>query len=182
MASGLAVTIGLVFSPVNVRLAAGLDQTACGLSTAMIGFFVNLFITVLLGLAMQHKPELFGKAAAAVRSMVPAYEHINVGGRRDSLLNPYLWVAMVLVLLFAVPFYRTPGSPDKFIGDMSAWAFVALFCSGILAMLVAYAYMRLWQDWTVEDLPATAAGKGVDGSTAAEQELSAAVANKAMDA
>ncbi|WIA33094.1 hypothetical protein OEZ86_006248 [Tetradesmus obliquus] len=176
MISGLAVTIGLVFSPVNVKLAAGLDQTACGLSTAMIGFFVNLFVTVVLGLIMQHKPQVFGKAAAAVRNMVPAYEHINVGSKRDSLLNPYLWAAMVLVLLFSVPFYRTPGSPDKFVGDMSAWAFVALFCSGILAILVAYAYMRLWQDWDVEALPATANGKDLDGATAAEQELSAAVA------
>jgi Na+(H+)/acetate symporter ActP len=176
MISGLSVTIGLVFSPVNVKLAAGFDQTACGLSTAMIGFFVNLFITVVLGLIMQYKPQVFGNAVAAVRNMVPAYEHINLGSRRDSLLNPYLWVAMVLVLLFSVPFYRSPGSPDKFIGDMSAWAFVALFCSGILAILVAFAYTWLWQDWTVEDLPATADGKGLDSPTAAEQELSAAVA------
>jgi hypothetical protein len=176
MISGLAVTVGLVFSPINVRLTAGLDQTACGLSTAMIGFFVNIFITVVLGLIMQHKPEVFGKAVAAVRNMVPAYEHINVGGRRDGLLNPYLWAGMVLALLFSVPFYRTPGSPDKFIGDMASWAFVSLFCSGILASLAAFGYMYLWQDWTVEELPATANGKGLDSPTAAEQELSAAVA------
>jgi hypothetical protein len=39
MVAGLAVTVGLVFSPLNVGLAKGLDATACGLSTAMIGFF-----------------------------------------------------------------------------------------------------------------------------------------------
>jgi Na+/proline symporter len=41
-------TIGLVFTSVKMRLTAGLDQVACGLSTAMICSFVNLTETVLL--------------------------------------------------------------------------------------------------------------------------------------
>eukprot|EP00775_Hariotina_reticulata_P011366 gene11366-11515_t len=146
MITGLAVTVGLVFSPVNVKLSAGLDQTACGLSTAMIGFFVNIFVTVTLGLLMQHKPDVFGKAAAAVSSMMPSLEFIDIGRKRSSLLNPYLWPACVLLLLFVVPFYRKPGSPDAFVGDVSAWAFTALLLSGILALVVAFAYMRLWGD------------------------------------
>jgi hypothetical protein len=144
MVAGLAVTIGLVFSPVNVRLSAGLDQTACGLSTAMIGFFVNIFVTVILGLLMQHKPNMFGKAAAAVNSMMPSLKYIDIGRTRSSLLNPYLWAVCVLLLLFVVPFYRTSGNPASFVGDVSAWAFTALLLSGVLAIVVAYAYMRLW--------------------------------------
>lgn len=151
--AGLAITIGLVFSPVNVKLAAGLDQTACGLSTAMIGFFVNITVTVVLGLLMQHKPNIAGSAFAAVRDAMPDYNHINIGSKRDPLLNPYLWAAMVLVLLFTVPFYRVPLSLEVFVGDMSAWAFVALMLSGVLACLVSYAYMRMWESYQPEQLP-----------------------------
>jgi hypothetical protein len=162
--TGLIITIGLVFSPVNVKLAAGLDQTACGLSTAMIGFFVNLFVTVVLGLVMQYKPQMLGQAFAAVRSRLPHYNHINVGSKTDPLLNPWLWAAMVTVLLFTVPFYRVPMSLDVFVGDMSAWAFVALMLSGVLAVLVSYAYMVMWQTYEVEQLPSKDAGAGVEGS------------------
>lgn len=151
--AGLAVTIGLVFSPINVKLAAGLDQTACGLSTAMIGFFVNLFVTVVLGLVMQYRPQLAGQAFAAVRSAMPNYNHINIGNTRDALLNPYLWAAMVTVLLFTVPFYRVPLSPEVFVGDMAAWAFVSLMLSGVLACLVSYGYMVLWRSYETERLP-----------------------------
>lgn len=161
--AGLAITISLVFSPVNVKLSAGLDQTACGLSTAMIGFFVNLFVTVVLGVIMERKPELAGQAFAAVRSMMPHYDHINIGRKRDPLINPYLWAAIVTVLLFTVPFYRVPLSLDVFVGDMSSWAFVALMLSGVLAVLVSFAYLRMWESFEAEALPskdADAAGAG----------------------
>ena len=164
--AGLAITIGLVFSPVNVKLAAGLDQTACGLSTAMIGFFVNLFVTVVLGLVMQHKPELAGSAFAAVRNAMPDYNHINIGSKRDSLLNPYLWAAMVTVLLFTVPFYRVPLSLEVFVGDMAVWAFVALLLSGVLAILVSYAYMRLWESYPTEQLPSKDSADAASGAAA----------------
>lgn len=151
--AGLATTIGLVFSPVNVKLSAGLDQTACGLSTAMIGFFVNLSVTVVLGLLLEHRPQLAGKAFNAVTSMMPDYNHINIGHVRDTMLNPYLWAAMVTVLLFTVPFYRVPLSPDAFVGDMAAWAFVALMLSGVLAILVSIGYTCLWTSYQPEQLP-----------------------------
>jgi hypothetical protein len=177
--AGLAITIGLVFSPVNVRLSAGLDQTACGLSTAMIGFFVNLFVTVVLGVMMERKPELAGQAFAAVRSAMPHYNHINIGRKRDALLNPYLWAAMVTVLLFTVPFYRVPLSLDVFVGDMSSWAFVALMLSGVLAVLVSFAYMRLWESFDAEALPS----KGADaaGSAPSGLELPGADAFRGKD-
>ncbi|KAF8067290.1 cyclin-C1-1 [Scenedesmus sp. PABB004] len=163
MVAGLATTVGLVFSPINVKLAAGLDQTACGLSTAMIGFFVNITVTVGLGLAMQHAPRGFGAAFARVASALPAFEHVDVGTVRCTLLNPWLWAAMVPVLLFTVPFTRRPLSPNAFVGDMAEWPFVALLLSGVLACLVAFAYSRLWTDWAEPGLPDGApAGKGAD--------------------
>ncbi|KAJ9521193.1 hypothetical protein QJQ45_022914 [Haematococcus lacustris] len=61
MVSGLGVTLGLVFSPLNLRRAAGDDMTASGLSSAWIGFCVNLFVTVVGGLAMQYGPPLLAR-------------------------------------------------------------------------------------------------------------------------
>lgn len=164
--AGLITTISLVFSPVNVKLAAGLDQTACGLSTAMIGFFVNIFVTVVLGLVMQYKPQLCGSAFAAVRSAMPHYDHINIGSKRDPMLNPFLWAGIVVLLLFTVPFYRVPLSLDAFVGDMASWAFVALMLSGFLAILCSFAYMRMWQSYDAEALPGSkdAAAAGSAGT------------------
>ncbi|KAJ9520945.1 hypothetical protein QJQ45_014137, partial [Haematococcus lacustris] len=61
MVSGLGVTLGLVFSPLNLRRAAGDDMTASGLSSAWIGFCVNLFVTMVGGLAMQYGPPLLAQ-------------------------------------------------------------------------------------------------------------------------
>jgi hypothetical protein len=152
MVTGLATTIGLVFTTVNVRLSAGLDLMACGLSTAMLGFFVNLFVTVTLGLLMQYRPQLLPACLARARALVPALTHIDIGNVRDPLTNPILWAVMVVVLLFTVPFYRTPGAPDAFVGDMASWAFVALVLSGVLAVCVASAYLVMWRDYEPEPL------------------------------
>jgi hypothetical protein len=178
MLTGLATTIGLVFSPVNVRLAVGLDQTACGLSTAMIGFFVNLTVTVLLGLVLQYKPSIFGQAAAAIRTAAPALDHINLGRVRDPLTNPYMWAVLVTALLFTVPFYRVPLTPDVFVGDMACWAFVALVLSGVLAILVASAYIYLWQDYVPVD---DKLGAAKDGTAAKSVDQGAAAPTPAAD-
>lgn len=182
MVSGLAVTIGLVFSPVNVMLARGLDQTACGLSTAMIGCFVNVTVTVALGLLMQRRPGALGAAFAAVRDALPAPGHVDIGTARDALLSKpfvWLWVPMVLALLFCTPFYLPPLSPAAFVGDMAAWAFVALLLSGALACLVAGAYTWLWSDWEEggSRLP-SASGMGMPAPACkgSESELAAAAA------
>eukprot|EP00878_Enallax_costatus_P023224 GHUV01024691.1.p1 GENE.GHUV01024691.1~~GHUV01024691.1.p1 ORF type:complete len:188 (+),score=32.62 GHUV01024691.1:765-1328(+) len=177
MISGLAITVGLVFSPVNVKLSAGLDQTACGLSTAMIGFFVNLFVTVTVGLVMQKRPGLFGQAFAAVREMMPSLEHINIGNTHCTLLNPYLGAGIIIVLLFTVPFYRVPLSPDFFVGDLSLWAFIALFLSGILAVMIAFAYMRMWTDWDEGSLVKSEKNVDVTAELPSEQELGKAAAD-----
>ena len=176
MLTGLATTVGLVFSPVNVRLAAGLDQTACGLSTAMIGFFVNITVTVVLGLLLQYKPSIFGQAVAAVRNAVPLLDHIDMGRVRDPLTNPYMWAVLVIVLLFTVPFYRVPLSPDVFVGDMASWAFVALLLSGVLALMVASAYTFLWRDYTPVDQKLGDA-KTVDEKVAAAGPVATATAD-----
>ncbi|GLC49135.1 hypothetical protein PLESTB_000186200 [Pleodorina starrii] len=60
MICGLGVTLGLVFSDRNILRASGSDMTSVGISSAWFGCVVNFGITILLGLAMQHFPRLFG--------------------------------------------------------------------------------------------------------------------------
>ncbi|KAI8471640.1 MAG: SSS family transporter: sodium ion/pantothenate [Monoraphidium minutum] len=144
MVAGLGVTVGLVFSQYNTGLVRGLDATACGLSTAMIGFFVNITITVALGLLLQARPGLFGDAAAAAKA---AYERLDIGPKRDRMLNAPLLGFLFLLLLFTAPFCFKSGAPNVFVGDMAAWAFVALLLSGVLAIVTAAAYLFLWEDY-----------------------------------
>lgn len=146
MVSGLAVTVGMVFSPLNTGLAKGLDSTACGLSTAMIGFFVNIFITVTLGLLLQRYPALFGDVAiAAKRSGAAALNFLDIGSKRDKMLNWPVLGTVFLLLLFSAPFCFPAGAPNVFVGDMAAWAFVALLLAGVLAVVTAVAYVTLWE-------------------------------------
>jgi hypothetical protein len=144
MASGLAVTVGLVFSPLNVGLAKGLDSTACGLSTAMIGFFVNIGVTVTLGLALQRWPTLLGDVAAAARRTA-AMDRLDIGPKRDKMLAPLPWALMFLMLLFCAPICFRPGTKNRFIGAMAVWPFISLLFSGVLAIVAAYAYLFLWE-------------------------------------
>ncbi|EFJ49747.1 hypothetical protein VOLCADRAFT_104191 [Volvox carteri f. nagariensis] len=57
---GLGVTLGLVFSDRNIQRANGSDMTVVGISSAWFGFVVNIGITIILGVLMQHFPRLFG--------------------------------------------------------------------------------------------------------------------------
>jgi hypothetical protein len=181
MITGLATTIGLLFSTLNVRLPAGLDLMACGLSTAMLGFFVNLFVTVTLGLLMQYRPQLLGSCLSRARTLVPALTHIDIGSVRDPLTNAILWGVMIVVLLFTVPFYRTPGTPDVFVGDMASWAFVALVLSGVLAVLVASAYLFMWRDYEPEPLTLPSSKDVVDAPSSKDAAAAAAAAPASKD-
>lgn len=60
---GLPVTLGFVFSDQNIQRAIGNDLTKTGLSGAWLGFVVNMGVTIILGVLMQHFPRLFGLKA-----------------------------------------------------------------------------------------------------------------------
>lgn len=162
MVSGLAVTLGLVFSPLNVALEKGSDSLACGLSTALVGFFVNITVTVTLGLLLQRWPNLFGDALAAARrgGAGGAASRLDVGPKRDRALRRWWYLAaMALCLLFSVPFCFRPGSRNRFVGDMAAWAFASLFLSGLLAVLAAACFLWLtWEDYEDPGAPLPSTG------------------------
>ncbi|GFR47522.1 hypothetical protein Agub_g9240 [Astrephomene gubernaculifera] len=61
--AGLGVTIGLVFSKHNIQLSVGSDMTSTGLSSAWLGFVVNMGLVLILGVLMQHYPRMFGLQA-----------------------------------------------------------------------------------------------------------------------
>ncbi|GIL51166.1 hypothetical protein Vafri_7234 [Volvox africanus] len=87
-----------------------------------------------------------GRSPSVVYSrFVPRY--LEIGINRDRTLNPYMWSLMFLVLLFTVPFYRTPWSWDGYVGYIGSWPFTSLLLSGILAILGAITFMFLWEDY-----------------------------------
>lgn len=59
---GLATTLGICFSDANIKLKLGSsDLTKSGLSSALIGCFVNFGLTILLGWAFQYGPYLLAR-------------------------------------------------------------------------------------------------------------------------
>jgi hypothetical protein len=173
-----------------------------GLSSSWVGFCVNMFVTITVGLLQQWGPALYARmtgspeadelfAAAAIGSGDEAEDSIaatkaedmsdldgtpfkvamrraqastaaffrsatnygrslDIGRVRDTILHPAIVVALFLVLLFTIPFYRTPTSPikytpgvgyspiwrasslsfDTYVGNIGSWAFTSLFLSG----------------------------------------------------
>jgi hypothetical protein len=182
MIAGLGVTLGLVFTPLNVGLPKGLDMLACGLSTALLGLFVNLVVTVTLGLLLQWRPNLFGDAAAAARRAAAAtlgFGPLDIGTRRDKMINPYALGAAFLLLLFSAPFCFKPGARNRFIGDMAVWPFVSLVLSAALAILASYCYLFLWEEFQE---PSGGAAGGKQVSPASSDDGKGAVAPKDPDA
>ncbi|PNW73816.1 hypothetical protein CHLRE_13g573900v5 [Chlamydomonas reinhardtii] len=57
--TGLGVTLGIVFSDKNISRSVGSDMTASGLSSAWIGFCINIALVISIGSLMQFFPRLF---------------------------------------------------------------------------------------------------------------------------
>ncbi|KAG2438998.1 hypothetical protein HYH02_010789 [Chlamydomonas schloesseri] len=57
--TGLAVTLGIVFSDKNIARPLGSDMTAMGLSSAWIGFVINMGLVIVIGSLMHFFPRLF---------------------------------------------------------------------------------------------------------------------------
>eukprot|EP00200_Dunaliella_tertiolecta_P004766 CAMPEP_0202354932 /NCGR_PEP_ID=MMETSP1126-20121109/10037_1 /ASSEMBLY_ACC=CAM_ASM_000457 /TAXON_ID=3047 /ORGANISM="Dunaliella tertiolecta, Strain CCMP1320" /LENGTH=665 /DNA_ID=CAMNT_0048947463 /DNA_START=36 /DNA_END=2033 /DNA_ORIENTATION=- len=157
MICGLGVTVGMVFSEKNVAYDRGLDRTENGLSTAWIGFCVNFFVTVTLGLILQFGPRVYPKLASLLTQEIHK-RSIDIGPVHDPLIHPKYMVPFFLLLLFCIPFYREHDAPDTYVGSMASWAFTSLFLSGVLAIASAAVYMWVWRDYEplpLPDLPET---------------------------
>ena len=70
----------------------------------------------------------------------------------------YVWAMLLVPLLFQVPFYRTPGAQDEFIGGLPSWAFVATFFSWVVAVGMAISSFCFWPT-PLEELEAAAREK-----------------------
>ncbi|KAF5837517.1 sodium/solute symporter [Dunaliella salina] len=152
MVCGLGVTVGMVFSEKNVMYDRGLDRTENGLSTAWIGFCVNFFVTVTMGLILQFGPRVYPKLAELLTQEIHK-RSIDIGPVHDPLIHPKYMVPFFLLLLFCVPFYREHLTPDTYVGSMASWAFTSLFLSGILALASAAVYKWAWRDYEPLPLP-----------------------------
>jgi len=151
MILGLATTMGFTFSTLNVKLKLGLDETKEGWSCALIGLCVNVIVTVLLGLIFEHGVKLpSGPLAKFAR---PLNIHELFGTKLDRLCHPVLWLLMSVLIALTTPFYREFGSKDHFVGSLASWAFVSLAFSGVITMVVALAYLFLWDDHVLDPVP-----------------------------
>lgn len=84
-------------------------------------------IVLIVGLAMQYWPRIFGRLTAPRE---PAPYFLDIGSKRDRINNPIIWIFLFLLLLFSVPFYRTPMARETYVGSIASWAFTSLFISG----------------------------------------------------
>jgi len=151
MLVGLAVTMAFTFSNLNVKLKLGLDETKEGWSCALIGFCFNILVTVHLGIFFERGVQLpNGPLAQFAR---PLNIHQLFGTDIDRLCHPLLWTLMCVLIALTTPFYRDFGSPDHFVGSIASWAFVSLFFSGVITIVVAIAYLVLWKDYQLDPVP-----------------------------
>lgn len=103
-----------------------------GLSGAWVGFCVNLFVTVVVGLALQFGPRIFNRQQKDNSEKEVHPRSLDIGKEHDPLITPWIAIIIFLMLLFTVPFYW-PGVPLgklSYVGNISAWAFTSLFIAG----------------------------------------------------
>ncbi|EKX46008.1 hypothetical protein GUITHDRAFT_94455 [Guillardia theta CCMP2712] len=149
MIVGLAVTFGFTFSSLNVKLSLGQEEIKSGWSPSLVGLCFNLIVTVGGGLLLEKYPNLL-KTGELAQFARPMDIHKLFGEKMDPMINPVMWLVLSIIIAFIVPFYRDMGSPDYFVGSMTAWAFTSLMITGLLTLATAFCYVRFWKDY---DLP-----------------------------
>mmetsp|Transcript_21638 Transcript_21638/g.33861 ORF Transcript_21638/g.33861 Transcript_21638/m.33861 type:complete len:737 (-) Transcript_21638:160-2370(-) len=155
MIVGLAVTFGFTFSDLNVKLALGLEETKEGWSPSLIGLCFNIIVTVVGGLLLEFNPNMLPTGPVAQYAR-PLDLHKVFGEKPDRLINPFLWGVLLTLTALTIPWYRAEdfGKPDTWVGNISLWAFLSLFFTGVLTIAVAWAYLNLWDDYDLQSEPA----------------------------
>lgn len=170
MVCGISVTVGLLFSDYNVAYPTS-DRMSTGISTSMVGFFVNIFVTVTTGLLLHHFPVLTAptdttadpepdfdlkkmedKVSSASKNAQIVVKPLSRNPLKLGVVNPLLFLAMSTLLLFTTPIWVPVEEPiAAFIGALSDWAFTSLFLSGLLSVVVASVYIFGWNEFVARD-------------------------------
>ena len=92
-------------------------------------------------------------------------------GLREPRDHRVFCMLTLVVLLCACPWYRAAGQQDALVGGMPGWVVVSLGLTVLLAAMVSYAHLRLWDDASLRHSATTTAapapGAAPEGPAAA---------------
>ncbi|KXZ41352.1 hypothetical protein GPECTOR_527g519 [Gonium pectorale] len=130
----------------------GCEHDSAAASTSSSGELDEAAAAAAAAKGMIEEPVADAKPAAAAGPSLPPLahfvpRHLEIGTHRDRTLRPAYWILMFVILLFTVPFYRVPMSWDGYVGSIGAWPFTSLFLSGVLAVMGAFTFTYLWEDY-----------------------------------
>ena len=141
--AGLSMVLDTSF---NVKRAIGLDEHSSGWNTCVFAFLINIGVVLTVTII-----EKFVLTKRAPSQVAPGARPLFIGTVVDKMFTaPLAWVAMLMTLLAACPFWYKPSSEVKYVGDMATWAFTSLFFSFILAIEVSCMYLFRWEDFKTE--------------------------------
>lgn len=63
---------------------------------------------------------------------------------REPIRSPWLWVALVIVILAGVPFYLPPGSTQPLIAGVPYWLIISLAATLAFSTITCWACLRAW--------------------------------------
>ena len=63
---------------------------------------------------------------------------------REPIRNPWLWVAMAVVVLVGVPLYLPTGSVLPLVGGVPYWLWISIAATVAFSVLTCWACLRQW--------------------------------------
>jgi hypothetical protein len=71
---------------------------------------------------------------------------VPAGGRplREPIRNPWLWVAMAVVVLAGVPLYLPTGTVRPLVGGVPYWLWISIGATVAFSALTCWACLRQW--------------------------------------
>jgi uncharacterized membrane protein (DUF485 family) len=66
--------------------------------------------------------------------------------KKEPIHYPWIWVCLVLIVVFSVPWYLPKTAVNPIILGFPLWAFIALIMSVVLSGFLSYVVNRYWDD------------------------------------
>lgn len=68
----------------------------------------------------------------------------------EPLRHRWFLPAVVAILIVSVPWYLPPSVGDRLAGGLPVWTWITILCGLALALVTAFASLRLWRDGSDE--------------------------------
>ena len=136
MASGIGTTVLLWFAlgDPNARVR--------GLHCGLIGAVVNVIVMV----GMNYWETVRPKEPGYVPYFNAAIRELNSSPRDEPLRHPWLFSSSLVLMAAFIPFYRTSGHQDGFVGALPAWTFITVIASLCMSLLAVIGAVFYWED------------------------------------